>query len=315
MGKGTNNPTDIKSEMKFRRQMRKPSRKKHFGEHLSLRLYYVNPESINRKAYYRSIHCSELLIPTVDGNLTTQRCRCRWCPICASIQTAKLIAGYGPQLNELDDLWFVTLTRPTVPADKLAEQIDIFQKKWQAITKDRHWKDNKPIGLRKMECTMRPRGLYHYHFHVIIQGRENAQWVYKKWLELNPESSCRAQDCRPIIKGQYIELFKYFTKLVVKTKSGKRLPIDFARLDFILTTIKRKRVYQPFGGLQKVSEDITDDERIMGNEVPDELCRLWSWMTNVGYVDFRDGEILTGDWKLPEWVEELTRKTNGEDIE
>lgn len=99
MGKGTNNPTDIKSEIKFRKLMRKPSRKKHFGQHLAYKLYYVNPESINRKAYQRSIYCSDSLIPTKDGNLMTHRCRCRWCPMCASIQTAKLIAGYGPQLN------------------------------------------------------------------------------------------------------------------------------------------------------------------------------------------------------------------------
>lgn len=289
----------------FQMAMRKPSRKKHFGQHIAYQLFYRNPNSPNRRAYQRSIYCSDTLIPTKDGKLITKRCRSRWCPICASIQTAKFIAGYAPQLNELDDLWFVTLTRPTVTADKLEEQINTFQERWRAITFDRYWKKNKPMGLRKMECTIRPNDNYHYHWHIIIQGKENAEWIYKKWLQLNPESSSAAQDVRPIKKGQYIELFKYFTKLMSKDSQGKRY-IDFEKLDFILTTIKGRRIYQPFGGLKKVEENTEDDRRILGDDVPIDFLKVWRWMTYVGYVDEDTGEVITGDWLLPKWVKELT---------
>lgn len=306
-GKDTTNKQSNKAESvkDFAKAMRKPSRKKHFGKHLAYQLFYQNPKSINRKAYQRSIYCSESLIPDKEkGTLITKRCRCRWCPTCASIQTAQFIAGYAPQLNELDDLWFVTLTRPTVTAEELEEQIKTFQKHWHTITTDLYWRKNKPKGLRKMECTIRPNSMYHYHFHIIIKGKENAEWIQKKWLYLNPESNGLAQDIRPIKQGQYIEVFKYFTKLLVKDEKGKRY-IDFKRLDFVFQTIKGRRIYQPFGGLKKVEEDI-DDKRLLAENVPIEYLRLWKWMNYVGYVDENTGEVLTGDWLLPEWVQELT---------
>ena len=306
----TQRVTETKKD--FPKLMRKPSRKKHFGQHIAFQLYYQNPKSTNRKAYQRSIYCSEELVPTSNGTLITKRCRCRWCPTCASIQTAQFIAGYAPQLNELDDLWFVTLTRPTVDAEGLKGQMDVFQERWRAITKDKYWRKNKPKGLRKMECTIRPEGKYHYHFHIIIQGRENAEWIQKKWLYLNPDSHGLAQDIRPIKKGEYIEVFKYFTKLLIKDEKGKRY-IDFVRLNFIFETIKGKRVYQPFGGLKKVEEEI-DDNRLMATDVPIQYLRLWKWMTYVGYVDEQTGEILTGDWLLPEWVQELTGEINDKKI-
>lgn len=315
-GKDTTNKQSNKAESvkDFAKAMRKPSRKKHFGKHLAYQLFYQNPESINRKGYQRSIYCSESLIPDQEkGTLYTHRCRCRWCPTCASIQTAQFIAGYGRQLDKLDDLWFVTLTRPTVTADELEGQIKLFQKHWNAITKDRYWKANKPKGLRKMECTIRPNGMYHYHFHIIIQGKENAEWIQKKWLYLNPESNGLAQDIRPIKQGQYIEVFKYFTKLLVKDEKGKRY-IDFKRLDFVFQTIRGRRIYQPFGGLKKIKEEI-DDNRLVSERVPDEYLRIWDWMTSVGYVDKKTGEVLTGDWKLPKWVQELTGTIPGNEEE
>ena len=315
-GKDTTNKQSNKAESvkDFAKAMRKPSRKKHFGKHLAYQLFYQNPESINRKGYQRSIYCSESLIPDQEkGTLYTHRCRCRWCPTCASIQTAQFIAGYGRQLDKLDDLWFVTLTRPTVTADELEGQIKLFQKHWNAITKDRYWKANKPKALRKMECTIRPNGMYHYHFHIIIQGKENAEWIQKKWLYLNPESNGLAQDIRPIKQGQYIEVFKYFTKLLVKDEKGKRY-IDFKRLDFVFQTIRGRRIYQPFGGLKKIKEEI-DDNRLVSERVPDEYLRIWDWMTSVGYVDKKTGEVLTGDWKLPKWVQELTGTIPGNEEE
>lgn len=156
-----------------------------------------------------------------------------------------------------------------------------------------------------MECTIRPNGKYHYHFHVIVDGEENARWIQKKWLELNPDSSSTAQDVRPVKQGQYIELFKYFTKLLVKDKATGKRSIDFVRLNTVFVAIRGKRIYQPFGGLTKVDEDI-DDERLIGAEVPPEYYRLWRWMNNQGYTDPKTGERLTGDWTLPEWVQELT---------
>lgn len=290
---------------KFQRSMRKPTRKKHFSLHIAYQLYYQNPDSSLRKAYQRSIYCSDTYAPTEEGTLQTHRCRGRWCPVCASIQTAQMIAGYAPQLAKLDDLWFVTLTRPTVTAEELPEQIKTYQSVWSLMTRQRYWKATKPKGLRKMECTIRPEGRYHYHWHIIIQGEDNARWLIDQWLRRNPDSDRAAQDMRRVDNGGYIELFKYFTKLMAVDKSTGKRYIDFKRLDVIFQAIQGKRVYQPFGGLTKVEEEI-DDSKLIATDVPVEFLRLWKWMTGVGYVDYQTGEVLTGDYELPEWVAQLT---------
>lgn len=290
---------------------RKLTRKKHFGQHLAYGLYYSHPKGENhplRKAYIKSIYCGQELMPVIneDGKrrLASKRCEGRWCPRCQSIRIAKMIQGYGPALAKLDNLYFVTLTAPTVGKDELKEQMKAFQSRWRDITRQRYWTKNKPIGIRKTECTIRPGGQYHYHWHIIIQGKENAEWVRSQWLQRCPDSSPLAQDVRPVQQGEWLEIFKYFTKLVAQDKSTGKRYIDFARLDHVMQVMKGKRVYQPFGGIKKVDEDHLDDD-LESVEVTEDYHKLWQWATGIGYVDYDTGEVLTGSYELPAWVERL----------
>lgn len=290
---------------------RKLTRKKDFSQHIAYGLLYShngNESHPLRKAYIKTIYCGQELTPVIneDGKrrLASKRCEGRWCPRCQSIRIAKLIQGYGPSLRELDKLYFVTLTAPTVTGDELPKQIKAFQKRWRAITSDRYWKTNKPIGIRKTECTIRPKGKYHYHWHVIIQGEDNAKWVVSQWLRRCPEASSLAQDVRPVKQGEWLEIFKYFTKIVAQDKStGKRF-IDFKRLDLVMQVMKGKRVYQPFGGLKQVDEDNLEDD-LESLEIPVDYHKLWKWATGIGYIDYDTGELLTGEYELPRWVEIL----------
>lgn len=309
MGKDTNNKSKNKELEKL---FRKLTRKKHFSQSLAFGLFYshdIDDMHPLRDPYIKSIYCGQELIPVKnkkDGKmrLGSKRCEGRWCPRCQSIRIAKLIQGYGPALSKLDNLYFVTLTAPTVDGDKLNDQIKDFQKRWSNITRQRYWMNNKPIGIRKTECTIRPNGMYHYHWHVIIRGRDNAEWLVAQWLQRCPEASNLAQDIRPVKQGEWLEIFKYFTKLVAQDKStGKRF-IDFKRLDHVMQVMRGKRVYQPFGGLKQVKEDDLEED-LESVEVPEEYHKLWKWATGIGYVDYETGEILTGDYELPKWVEML----------
>lgn len=152
---------------------------------------------------------------------------------------------------------------------------------------------------------MRPEGQYHYHYHVIIDGREHAEWLIAQWLVRIKGCSIKAQDMRPVRPGEYLEIFKYFTKLISTDKSAgkERRYIDFERLNVVFSTLRGTRVYQPFGGIKAVREEIDEDELIAG-ESSEEYMQLWRWMTDVGYVN-EDGEILTGEYQLPQWVETL----------
>lgn len=246
-----------------------------------------------RKSYQHSMYCADVLTPNKQQNkLTAKYCKNRWCPLCSSIRIAMLINGYGPQLKGLNEPYFVTLTAPTVPAEELPERIEQFGKSFRQIVTNHRARKMGMKGIRKAECTVRPKGLYHYHFHVIIGGKENAEFLVKRWLEIVPGALPQSQDLRPADEGSFIELFKYFTKLVVKDKrTGMREIVDYKRLDIIFQALRGKRTFQPFGGLKAVSEEI-DEEELEAN-ILISADSIFKWIMD-DWVNLETGECLTG---------------------
>lgn len=236
----------------------KRARKKFTSLAIATHLLEANPDSFLAKSYERSTHCTGTLTPNAEGRLVAHYCKNRWCPVCLSIRIAVLINGYKPQLDKLKDPYFVTLTRPSCTAKELPLQI---KRMGDAFRKIKHRKSMRNVpGLRKAECTTRPGGRYHYHFHIIIEGKENAEYLIKSWLKLNPGSVLKAQDMHKADCSSMERLFKYFTKLLAKDKDGDLHMMDFRMLDVIFRALHGKRIFQPFGGLSRVSEDIQDEE-------------------------------------------------------
>lgn len=266
---------------------KKRARKKFTSLAIATHLAEENPDSPLFKSYERSKHCMETLTPNGEGRLTAHYCKNRWCPVCQSIRIAVLINGYKPQLEKLKDPYFVTLTRPTCTAEGLPWQIKKMGEVWAKI---KHRKKIRSVpGIRKAECTTRPNGMYHYHFHIIIEGKENAEYLIKSWLELNPDSDRKAQDMRPADCSSMIELFKYFTKLLAKDKAGNRHMMDYKRLDVIFRALSGKRIYQPFGGLSMVSEEIEDEDLKATREIAEQV---YQWVMNDWYGT-EAGDALT----------------------
>lgn len=267
---------------------KKRARKKFMSRQISLNLLKENPHSRLAKSYERSLHCMETLTPNADGRLTAHYCKNRWCPVCQSIRTAILIKGYGPQLKEFKDPWFVSLTRPTCTAEELPRQIKRMGIAFRQIKNRKRMRNVK--GLRKCECTTRPFGMYHYHFHIIIDGRENAEYLVNAWLELNKDSDIKGQNMEQANCGSLIELFKYFTKLLGKDKSGERHIMDYKRLDVIFRALSGKRIFQPFGGLTMVDEEIHDEDLQATRELAEQI---YQWIA-IDWVGVKLGDVLTG---------------------
>lgn len=288
MDKGTQNS---RSE---HRDLLKKARKKYFSFGLAKNLADQNPESPLVKSYQNSLYCADTITVDPAGISHSHYCKNRWCPLCQSIRVAKLINGYQNQLDQIEKLFFVTLTRPTVPADQLLEQWNKMTSVFNSIRHSRVFRKNKWSGLRKIECTIRPNELYHLHFHVLIDSKEGAEFLVKRWLELNPESDPKAQDIREV-KGQkgYLEIFKYFTKLVAKTykSNGFGRYIDYERLDVIFRFMRGKRVFQPFGNLRAVQEDFEDED--LDGQMLEKANTVWKWMASDWY-EVTTGESLTG---------------------
>lgn len=270
---------------------KKRARKKFASHHISKSLIKANPDSPLLNSYIRTLACSGVLQPDEEGILHAHYCKNRWCPVCQSIRIATLINGYKPQLEALADPYFVTLTRPTCTADELPYQIKLMNKIFRQIKQRRAFRNVS--GIRKAECTTRPDDLYHYHFHIIIEGKENAECLIKSWLELNPESHFDGQDMKKADCGSLIELFKYFTKLFAKDQNtGERLPMDFKRLDIIFQALSGKRIFQPFGKMSPVTEDIPEEGRLT-TELKDLATQSYKWVLNDWY-GFDTGTPLTG---------------------
>lgn len=268
----------------------KKARAKYLSKQLAIKLLEYNPTSDLTKSYYGSLLCSHYL-NQLGKKLTTKYCKHRWCAVCNRIRTAHFILGYQSEIKALKDPYFVTLTKPTVLEADLATSIGLMGEVWRKIMLCRENRYKLKIkGIRKTECTIRPNDLYHYHFHVIIEGKENAKWLISEWLKRMPGADPKGQDMRKANERSLKELFKYMTKLTVK-KGEKRELMDYKRMDVIFKAMYKRRVFQPFGGVKLFSEEMED---ITGQEYEHlESCeKVWKWSVD-DWID-EWGECLTG---------------------
>lgn len=243
--------------------MAKLTQKKQWSKWLStniaVNLIEANRGSLLEKSYRNTIYCSDVLKLNDESKLVTTYCKNRWCVSCGRIRTAQLINGYLPQLKGLFNPVFVTLTLPTCSERYLPARVKEMQKAWRTIYKRSmrvKYKKNhtKLQGVRKAECTLRPDGKYHYHYHIIMNGWAEAEWLVGAWLKYFPEANRKAQDVRIANEYSFKELFKYFTKLTSKTNSK----INYRRLDVVFRALRGKRTYQAFGGIRQQEEEDFD---------------------------------------------------------
>jgi len=230
------------------------------------------------KSYWNTYHCNSIL-HQVGKKLSSLYCNNRWCAVCNRVRTAKLINGYLPQIKQMKEKYFVTLTIPNVPESQLSFFINDMTKVFAYITDHcfRRIEKQKFVGLRKLECTYNEeRNDYHPHFHVLCFSEYQAQTLVDYWLQFYSDAVSIAQDIRPANDDSVMELFKYFTKTAVKDKKTNKISVNAKMLDVIFRAMVGRRVFQNYGGFKKVSEDIDD---IYAVEVTDLVYKndLWIW--------------------------------------
>ena len=289
--------------MQINEKLLKRAKKKYVNSRFALALIQANPTSDLIKGYKNTFYCSSVL-KSDNGKATGTYCKNRWCIVCGAIRTGQLINGYLKQLEALNDAYFVTLTLPTVLVGDLSPRIKKMEEEWRKIT-DLALKSKRQNfqGVRKMECTIRPENKYHYHYHLIIDGKDNAEWLISQWLKRFPIADAQAQHYRKADNGSYIELFKYFTKIISKVENKDRALANFERLDIIFRALAGKRTYQPFGGLKKINEDIEAD--LHATIIPGSLeGKIWRWIQRDWVSEY--GEVLTG-FEPSEALQKLVR--------
>lgn len=202
-----------------------------------------------------------------------------------------------------DNTYFLTLSRPNVPASKLAAEIKYYLKCASLINRylreksvfKRNRYNSQPTfsSLRKIECTYNEvTNRYHPHFHFIFDSELAAELFLSKWLERNPTAELNhGNQLKKADSGSAMELFKYFTKVVSKTKNGKSgdYRIHVAALDVMFVAMRAVRTFQPCGVIKAVSEEVEPEQAEASGR---DETNFWQW--------------TGGDWMNPETAELLT---------
>lgn len=268
--------------------IQKRSRRKALSDAVIFKL--VDVDSPLNKSYWQTYHCTRTILQ--DGNQIKSRyCNQRWCLVCNSIRTGKMINGYLPAIEDMVNPYFVTLTVKNVNAYDLKYTIEEMQRDFRR-TMDKLKKRGIVLkGIRKVEVTFNETSKdYHPHFHCIVDGCKASFALVADWLKRHPDhASYKGQDIRFADKETPTELFKYFTKLL--TKSGQFLAPE---MDVVFRAMKDKRVFQPFGGIKKQSEDVELNESTLIDWKP-ETVEIWQRQEAGKYTDWynANGEALS----------------------
>lgn len=289
------------------KNLRKRQICKFLSKSMARELMRNNPNSQLYKSYKNTTYCSDFLISDEVGKIKSTYCKNRWCAVCNRIKMGRLINAYLPQLSQLKDPVFVTLTLPTVEGAGLKARIDEMQEAWRLIYKKsfraKYKKDYPPmVGIRKAECTIRPDDKYHYHFHIIVDGWFVGEWIIAQWLRHFPEANRKAQDIRIADENRYLELFKYAFKSDLKGNNQ-----DFTRYDFLFNALRKKQTVFPFGGIKPIKEDFEDEDLRASLEVSEGFENsVFKWRKNDWYRKLDDLALV--GLPIPDWALKQVRE-------
>lgn len=292
-----------------KKNLSKKAQKKYLSYGIALLL--ESTKSPLKKSYTNTKFCNNMLYEH-EGKLIGHYCKNRWCLVCNGIKIAHLINSYKPELSKLKNPYFVTLTCKTIPKEELKERISGMTDEFVKIKELSRQLKMKLIGLRKLECTARPNDLYHPHFHLIIEGKKEAEFVVEQWLKRwKGYADIKAQDMRKADKDSLLELFKYFTKLITKkdtnlfNQKAKRTIVHADKLDIIFQAMQGRRVYQPFGIKKKIDEDNTNEIAVIKAGYDGQVFK---WIDS-DWIDTKTGEGLTG-WIPNNDIKNLLKNEN-----
>lgn len=283
---------------------RKRANGKYFTRFLQKELFFGCPDSPIRKAYLNTFYCTHA-VEIKEGREVTKYCKNRWCLPCARIRTANYINAYLPQLKEMGDPQFLTITRRNVPGENLRDEISqLIKLRIALMHAEKMYRSRAGLGkvqaLWKLEVTYNEaRNDYHPHFHAILQDSDSAGRTLARWLSLKENSgkvSELGQKVKPVQdENAARELFKYFTKLISKDKSTGQFKIyDPLALDCIFQAMRQRQVYTPYG-MKKPKEDYLN-KTIDGLNLNPDFDYFFLWNQKIAdWVEQETGELLTGN--------------------
>ena len=116
---------------------------------------------------------------------------------------------------------------------------------------------------------------YHPHLHLLIQGRNNADWLIQEWLKYFPDALSKSQQKDKVGEGKrewkkevngrikakltkmLFEVTKYVTKTIASTSEMEQdLTFEYAAaINFVHDTLYKKKTFAAFGKVKKSTEE------------------------------------------------------------
>ncbi len=207
------------------------------------------------RQYERTLLCGSR-VTLKNGEVKSQFCGKRWCPVCSANKQGEMINGYQQAFQEMQEPMFLTLTLPAVTAPNVKNTIQEMPITFRQIKDSIRKQGVKLRGIRKIECNYNPkRKTFNPHFHIIVEGIIEAETLVNYWLKYNTNTVPEAQNIQQADKDSLKELVKYTTKTIV----GKKFYPEAT--DTINRALKGVRTFQAYGGIKKAKNtpEITPD--------------------------------------------------------
>lgn len=153
----------------------------------------ANKSLIKKDTYFKAYYCNATLFQGLDGKITTEYCKQRWCVTCNRIRTGIMWNKYEPPMRNLS-MKFVTLTTSFTNYCDTQSDLEFARKMYltaiQSIWRKLQKKCGKIVALRKTEVTYETRKTldgkhtFHPHFHFLIEDKNNSAHVLRDlWCE------------------------------------------------------------------------------------------------------------------------------------
>ena len=225
----------------------------------------------------RTSRCVSSRIVENEQTVKTWMCGKRWCSNCINVQASILMKRFLPIYEELNDLYFVTLTISNPPEDGLTDAIKTMNKVFSSIHRNmKEYQKMEFNAIRKIEYTHGTiQGRIHPHFHIIIQGQKQAQELRAQWItKMNKEGiyvSALGQDIKECDDNALFEILKYVHKSLKEetkeTTGGKRIKTGTYYVDgwkeneaWKQITTMRFRLLSTYGKFYAIKTDLTEEE-------------------------------------------------------
>jgi hypothetical protein len=227
-------------------------------------------------SYWNSFHCVSHLEQKGE-KITGKYCGNRWCLVCSRVRTGKLINKYRPFFEQMQEPQFVTLTAPTVTEVELPNRLEEMQKQLKQVQEIMRKMSTPLVGVRKIEVQYNPdTNKYHPHFHLLIEGKYEAEVLVDLWLSKNTTAVREAQDIRSADADTLIEVFKYTTKLCSKD----RRTMNAHGLHIIFRELRGLRTFQAIGGFGQNNTENDDNINPRQSEIYTHIPQAvkdWYW--------------------------------------